>query len=91
MTPHKHAAIIKAWADGATVEGRPAGGPEWGSSKTPMWYEHWEYRVKPQIARIRLWLGASGNVHAYNETQKFIPVGQATFVKWLGDWQEIEV
>lgn len=47
--PHKHAALIKAWADGATIECRHRGGP-WFVVKNPMWtgWEGAEYRIKPE-------------------------------------------
>lgn len=54
-TPHKHAAIIKAWADGATIEVRFKQCGEWGPWKVvefynPFWWEDpcYEYRVKPK-------------------------------------------
>lgn len=49
-TPHKHAALIKEWADGLTVQFRCTPYVEWVdiSSGTPGWYPEWEYRVKPE-------------------------------------------
>lgn len=46
--PHKHAAIIKAWADGATIQFKnPAG--EWVDCLTiPRWWKTTEYREKPE-------------------------------------------
>lgn len=47
--PHKHAELIKAWADGAVIEARPASGrQDWRVVRTPCWAKHWEYRVKPE-------------------------------------------
>ena len=48
--PHKHAALIHAWADGATIEVRPPSGP-WFLTIAPQWCEDAEYRVKPE----RVW------------------------------------
>lgn len=45
-TPHKHAALIKAWADGAEIESMECNG--WRTSKTPMWFSEIEYRIKPE-------------------------------------------
>lgn len=46
-TPHKHAALIKAWADGAEIQWRR--GDEWMSClPSPAWYEDKEYRIKPE-------------------------------------------
>jgi hypothetical protein len=45
-TPHKHAAIIKAWADGAQIESKYTNG-EWYNVYVPAWLDDREYRVKP--------------------------------------------
>lgn len=48
-TPHKHAAVIKAWADGAEIEYRYLPRDEWRSCKhAPAWCSSTEYRVKPE-------------------------------------------
>ena len=46
-TPHVHAAVIKAWADGAQVESRVGYGHPWAEAVSPVWYADREYRVKP--------------------------------------------
>ena len=46
-TPHKHADLIKAWADGAEIESRPTGHGKW-STGTPGWSTYCEYRIKPE-------------------------------------------
>jgi hypothetical protein len=45
--PHKHAEVIKAWADGAKIETKLSNG-EWGGVKSPQWWEDFEYRIKPE-------------------------------------------
>ena len=45
MNPHKHAALIKAWADGAQIQYKDQAG-EWEDTN-PNWYPDMEYRVKP--------------------------------------------
>lgn len=47
MTPRKHAALIKAWADGAEIEYLDAYTEEWVYTGTPKWGKTTEYRVKP--------------------------------------------
>jgi hypothetical protein len=42
---HKHAEIIKAWADGAEIEIKGKNG--WIVFHNPDWYDDYEYRVKP--------------------------------------------
>lgn len=47
-TPHKHAELIKAWADGAEIEFFDIFLKEWTISPTPNWSEDREYRIKPE-------------------------------------------
>lgn len=44
MKPHKHAELIKAWADGAEIECRDC--RVWYHTKDPRWQEDMEYRIK---------------------------------------------
>lgn len=46
-TPHKHAALIKAWAEGAEIENRSHGTCKWLAG-TPGWSMYCEYRIKPE-------------------------------------------
>lgn len=46
--PHKHAEVIKAWADGATIQFREIDGGWYDlTAQYPRW-DHPEYRVKPK-------------------------------------------
>jgi hypothetical protein len=45
-TPHKHADLIKAWADGAEIEFRCL--DEWRRITAPRWDQDGEYRIKPE-------------------------------------------
>jgi len=45
-TPHKHAELIKAWADGAEIECRSPI-TDWGYC-APEWDVRCEYRIKPE-------------------------------------------
>ena len=47
MQPHKHAVLIKAWADGAKIECKDGGSGEWVDCYGPAWTEYGEYRIKP--------------------------------------------
>ena len=54
--PHKHAELIKAWAEGATIQVRSKRCGEWQEWKEPYdhnlaWYEDpcYEYRIKPEF------------------------------------------
>lgn len=46
--PHKHADVIKAWADGAEIEVREPYCTEWSITEAPIWLADREYRVKPK-------------------------------------------
>ena len=58
MKPHKHAELIKAWADGAVIQRRiirngenidePIISYSWLTENMPMWSIHEEYRIKPE-------------------------------------------
>jgi hypothetical protein len=45
--PHKHAALIKAWADGAIIEYKK-GSNSWNVVGAPLWAVNTEYRIKPE-------------------------------------------
>lgn len=45
MTPHKHAEVIKAWADGRDVEIRTGPQYPWRVAYHPTWNPEYEYRV----------------------------------------------
>lgn len=44
--PHKHAELIKAWADGAVIEYFYSG--VWRENGRPSWCEDGMYRIKPE-------------------------------------------
>jgi hypothetical protein len=46
--PHKHADLIKQWADGAEIEVYIDSSNEWVNALTSNWYEDKVYRVKPK-------------------------------------------
>ena len=45
-TPHKHAAVIHAYADGAEIECRDEPDSAWYGVSTPCFHPNKEYRVK---------------------------------------------
>lgn len=51
--PHKHAELIKAWADGAEIQTKPFPEPVWYNVNPPEWHEDREYRIKPKPDVIR--------------------------------------
>lgn len=43
--PHKHAKLIKAWADGATIQCKVKS--DWFDTTNPAWSKAIQYRIKP--------------------------------------------
>lgn len=93
--PHKHAELIKQWADGAEIQVRRANG-EWCNC-TPLWSTdpNVEYRIKPQTIKYRQYLvrydGGNIGVNTVMDWEGYQPQMHYRFLKWLGDWQEVEV
>jgi len=49
LIPHKHAGVIKAWADGETIEVKAnTYAREWVVTGNPTFIPNMEYRVKPK-------------------------------------------
>ena len=46
--PHKHAALIKAWADGAEIEYWGVYDNRWFDATCPDWNPDVKYRIKPE-------------------------------------------
>lgn len=107
--PHKHAALIKAWADNPQLEFQFRG----AGCQSNYWYDlspthpDWsasEIRIKPKTIKYRVALvgiggDGIGTAVVDNESQadhltKGTGAGLHTFgrfIKWLGDWQVVEV
>jgi hypothetical protein len=54
--PHKHAELIKAWADGAVIEQFCDGITCWMQCWNPLWKENSTYRIKPSKTEQELQL-----------------------------------
>lgn len=71
MTPHPHAEIIKAWADGHKIQFRTASDAEWldvQNHSTPAFNTFQEYRVKPTPQFV------TQEYHVYLPESTFVPV-----------------
>ena len=68
MKQHKHAELIKAWADGAEIESFSPLAKEWKYVPFPRWAVNTCYRIKPDcehaIEKIRA-LGGDEAVELY--------------------------
>lgn len=63
--PHKHAELIKKWADGAVIQLRQCNG-EWVNTahNDPSWGNEFEYRIKPILVKKWKWVyESSPNSH----------------------------
>jgi hypothetical protein len=101
-TPHRHAAVIKQWADGATIQVRQPR-EEWQDmhiDSAPSWLLHLEYRVKPEVVRYKRYLwkwAAEAEGHAVLTVDpasqvKFPREQTRGFVRWIDtEWQEGEL
>lgn len=104
-TPHKHAALIKAWADGAEIQHLV---PEinayrdeedcWRNVDNPTWIEDFKYRIKPKTIKYRnfLWEPCSTRDPVvssvmYEENVRESRECWQGFIRWIDVWQEVEV
>lgn len=94
-TPHKHAALIKAWADGAAIQTYSYGQEAWIDCPDPFWLNGEAYRVAPEPKRYRVAECKDINacLYLYVVSQcygKKLPLEPHGFVRWVGDWIEYE-
>ncbi|MEN9491124.1 MAG: hypothetical protein RJA63_1573 [Pseudomonadota bacterium] len=102
MKPHVHAAVIKAWADGADVQFKPNdlnGWQDWVISTfgaTPSFSVDWQWRVKTTPVKLmyRVALMKDRNdfftttVDSMEEAAEIF--GDSEFVKWASEWEMVE-
>jgi hypothetical protein len=70
MKPHKHAELIKQWADGAEIECKING--YWWHAKPPSWDLDYEYRIKPEEKQpVVRWLWAFKTISGWQSTSSF--------------------
>ncbi len=77
MKPHKHAELIKQWADGAEIEHWCDG--IWEVTDPPMWRESEQYRIKDPYAELKA---------AAADPTKQIRVNSPSHV---GEWEDADV
>lgn len=96
MKAHKHAEVIKAWADGHAIQYRnEITNPSWTDMPTcsPMWHEHVEYRVKPEPKPdvVRGYYCNLGNAKIYRVLEKKNQNLKLTFDGETGKLKKAEV
>lgn len=67
LEPHKHAEVIKAWADGHPIQYRFMNEGPWQDIEEPTWIPEDGYRVKPTETRIELEEGKYTVIHEEGE------------------------
>lgn len=101
-TPHKHAEIIKAWADGALIQYYSEETQAWydlhSSQYTPTFDPRSKYRIKPEPKKVQirfyLW-NYQNKIHLgswnsdWGGTQNEIE-NSVSFIKWISDTEERE-
>ena len=91
MKPHKHAELIKAWADGSEVEFKSKADGQWRLMDSDCaWLECYQYRIKPTPIKIdvvmfqHIRLSPRGNILAHPDEKaniKYIFDGETRQVK----------
>jgi len=73
---HKHAELIKKWADGAKIQIKYSENDDW-KDVNPTWSEQFEYRIKPEekndfavSANVIFKLGLNGDYLEFSKTGK---------------------
>ena len=98
--PHKHADLIKAWADGAEIECRnpdyhPAD-PWLPAGTNPSWFEDFEYRIKPSKVVRWQWVSiyTSGipqlSHHFYTKAEALNAFKNGVTVIGKAEWTRME-
>jgi hypothetical protein len=97
--PHRWAPIIHAWANGKAVQFKDTSS-RWLDANglhgcAPSFVPELEWRIKPEVVRYRVALFKTGSNFFYTLTtdeafnDKKLEQ-RPSFVRWLGDWQEVE-
>lgn len=91
--PHKHAALIKQWADGAVIQIYNNDGQCWYDAplNRPAWHETVTYRIKPVTRKYRVAAFKDCSIIASSDNQANAFEIANGFSRWLTDWIEYEV
>lgn len=67
---HKHAELIKQWAEGAEIEVKRPSTDSWWDANPPLWDLDYEYRIKPKQPVVR-WQWAYPTMKGWSATNYF--------------------
>jgi hypothetical protein len=96
--PHKHAELIKAWADGNPIQFKGEDDAEWRDTAEPSWFDVLQYRVKPEPVKVRYRVSLherrDGGLFTLTSDDNKEAEGherERDFRRWLADWKEESV
>lgn len=101
MKPHKHAELIKAWADGAEIQVFDKILDKWVDAEVLIWRENYEYRIKPREFEDKAWypvvFGGRHHVVRYDNYCKAFSIGESWIalkpdyphLTWIGEKLDI--
>ena len=95
MKPHKHAELIKAWADGAEIQYKSAAGI-WCDFENPIWDKDIKYRIKPEpkpdyVSTRRVFLKYCDSFGYYAEMENNALSGRPNNVRFTFDFETGEL
>lgn len=93
--PHKHAELIKKWADDDSlkIEFKSEGQAAWIEASYPSWDKNTEYRIKPEVILYRVAkLNKDDSFHVAKDEKQAERMKELFHdLEWLTDWIEVEV
>lgn len=95
---HKHCDVIKAWADGETIQLKGNEPEVWKDVTNPSWSVYLEYRVKPNPTtkwyRVSLFKTGNDVYFGFVSENDYLEKNYEThsdFIRWVTDRQYVEV
>ena len=82
MKPHKHAELIKAWADGGQLQYKPTKSDTWSNIPFASWDQDGEYRIKPEPPKEE----EPQYLYAYRHVDTSKIMMSPTFLRDTSDW-----
>ena len=95
VKPHKHADLIKAWADGAEIEFFSEYRQYWIATDRPRWAENTKYRTKPEPRELHYRVALCKTTSADGSLMLRFPTSYdeasslelaSCFVRWMSNW-----
>lgn len=92
MTPHKHADLIKQWADGAIIEWQASGSGLWSVTTNPGWNLDIKYRVKPvpKSDGELLYLATLYKPMTFSQWHQISEAGRASYEKMAAEFLRLK-